>query len=271
MLDVDHIINTFYSAVFKQLKYLVPILIVIALAKSAWFKGYMGELLVRLTMKLFLDSKKYQVINNATLEAHDGTTQIDHIVVSPFGIFVVETKNMKGWIFGSEKQKTWTQKIFKKSFKFQNPLHQNYKHTKTLAECLQIDESLLISVVVFVGESTFKTDMPRNVTYGGGLTRFIKSHKEVVLETYNIERIVNQIQEGRLKPSFKTDRAHVRNLKQRHSKVIEKPDNPVCPKCGSDMVKRSAKKGSRAGQEFWGCSTFPKCRAVVQDEESASA
>ncbi|GLQ33315.1 NERD domain-containing protein [Litoribrevibacter albus] len=270
MLDVDQIVATFYSAIFAQLKYLIPILFIIGLAKSAWFKGYIGELLVRLALKVFLDSKLYQVINNVTLEADDGTTQIDHIVVSPFGIFVVETKNMKGWIFGSEKQRTWTQKIYKKNFKFQNPLHQNYKHTQTLAQCLDIEESLLISVVVFVGESTFKTEMPNNVTYGGGLTRFIKNHKERVLDEGKINKIVKQIQEGRLKPSFKTDREHVRNLKQRHSREAVSQDNPVCPKCGNSMVKRLAKKGGNAGQEFWGCSTFPKCRAVVQTEDTTS-
>jgi hypothetical protein len=47
-------------------------------------------------------------------------------------VFVVETKNMKGWIFGSATQPFWTQKIFRSNYKFQNPLHQNYKHVKTL-------------------------------------------------------------------------------------------------------------------------------------------
>ena len=36
----------------------------------------------------------------------------------------------------------------------------------------------------------------------------------------------------------------------------------ACPACGSDMVLRTAQKGSHAGQNFWGCSTFPKCRAT---------
>ncbi|MEW6520221.1 MAG: restriction endonuclease [Thermodesulfobacteriota bacterium] len=38
---------------------------------------------------------------------------------------------------------------------------------------------------------------------------------------------------------------------------------PLCPKCNSIMVKRTARKGSNAGKEFWGCSQFPKCRQVV--------
>lgn len=53
-------------------------------------------------------------------------------VVSPYGVFVIETRNMDGWIFGSEKQPVWTQKFPRKSFRFQNPLRQNYKHVKAI-------------------------------------------------------------------------------------------------------------------------------------------
>ncbi|MGR5279715.1 nuclease-related domain-containing protein, partial [Vibrio rotiferianus] len=89
----------------------------------------------------------------------------DHIVVSKYGIFVVETKNMKGWIFGSARQRQWTQKIYRHSSKFQNPLHQNYKHIKALETLLGCSEEHLHSVIVFIGDSTFKTEMPPNVTY----------------------------------------------------------------------------------------------------------
>jgi very-short-patch-repair endonuclease len=44
----------------------------------------------------------------------------------------------------------------------------------------------------------------------------------------------------------------------------DEPTSPNCPKCGEPMLRRKAKSGSNAGQEFWGCSAFPKCRAVVK-------
>ena len=144
--------------------YLIPLLLLPSVLKSAWFKGVLGEFLVNCLLNLFLSKDKYTLIKNVTLPTDDGTTQIDHIVVSQFGLFVIEMKNMKGWIFGSEKQKQWTQKIFKYSGKFQNPLHQNYKHTQTLARCLAIPHEQIFSVIVFIGNSTFKTTMPENVT-----------------------------------------------------------------------------------------------------------
>jgi len=73
----------------------------------------------------------------------------------------------------------WTQKIYKHSDKFQNPLHQNYKHVKTLEQLLGLNDGQVYSLVVFVGDSTFKTAMPENVTYGFGYIRYIKSKSSV--------------------------------------------------------------------------------------------
>jgi hypothetical protein len=82
-------------------------------------------------------------INNVTIPTPNGTTQIDHVIVSRYGVFVVETKNMDGWVFGDERNSHWTQSIFGKKYKFQNPLHQNYRHTKALSEFLGIDHGII--------------------------------------------------------------------------------------------------------------------------------
>lgn len=61
----------------------------------------------------------YVLLNDCTLpDDRGGTTQIDHILISPYGVFVIETKNYKGWIFGSAHQKKWTQQIYKKDLNF---------------------------------------------------------------------------------------------------------------------------------------------------------
>jgi len=88
--------------------YFIPIFIFITVLKSPWFKGVLGEFLVNFLLKKYLPKEKYTLIKNVTLPTDDGTTQIDHIVVSEFGLFVIETKNMKGWIFGNTNQKKWT-------------------------------------------------------------------------------------------------------------------------------------------------------------------
>ncbi len=209
-MDLSPIINQ----VVGVLGYLIPIGIIVVILKSRWFKGVAGEFVVNLSAKIMLDKDKYHLIKNVTLPTEDGSTQIDHVIVSLYGIFVVETKNMKGWIFGSSSQKTWTQKIHKySSFKFQNPLHQNYKHVKTLQSLLGVTDDKIFSLVVFVGGSTFKTKMPENVTYLRGFIRFIKSKTQPVLSESDVNEITNKIETGRLTPSLKTNRDHVKHVK----------------------------------------------------------
>lgn len=128
--------NSFIAPIIDQLiaqmGYILPVLVIITIIKTSWFKGKVGEFWINIHVKMRLDDKVYRLIKNVTLPTDDGSTQIDHILVSVYGVFVIETKNMKGWIFGGEHQRTWTQKLFKESYKFQNPLFQNYKHTQTL-------------------------------------------------------------------------------------------------------------------------------------------
>ena len=201
------------NQVVAALWYLIPIVILAAIIKSPWFKGVRGEFIINLSAKWFLDKNRYHLIKNVTLPTEDGSTQIDHIIVSIYGVFVVETKNMNGWIFGSPNQRTWTQKIYKHSSKLQNPLHQNYKHVKTLESLLGLNDQQIHSVVAFIGDSTFKTEMPENVTYGGGYIRFIKSKTEPVLTKSEVIEIKHNIEAGRLSRSFKTNRQHVKHVR----------------------------------------------------------
>lgn len=231
--------------------YFIPILILIAMTKTPWFKGVVGEFLVNFAANKMLNKDEYRLFKNVTLPTDDGSTQIDHVIVSKKGIFVVETKNMKGWIFGNEKQKQWTQKIFKHSSKFQNPLHQNYKHTKTLSELINVDNSKIFSIVVFTGSSTFKTKMPSNVTHGTGFIKFIKSKKVDLLSAEDVQGIINDIQSGRLKPSIKTNIQHVKHVKEiKKNKEAESQQLPIKNSTGKLSSSKFAKKINLKTNEF---------------------
>ena len=189
-------------------------------AFKPYLKGKMGEFAVAAHVKLYLDRDSYTLLNDCTLpDEQNQTTQIDHILLSPFGIFVIETKNYKGWIFGSQHQKTWTQKIYKKSFKFQNPLHQNYKHQKVLEDILSdiVDSQYIHSLVVFMPDCEFKTQMPQNVFRGAGWTDYVKTFQEVMIPPMKLKRIQLRIEKEVLEKSWKTNRQHVENLKLKHS------------------------------------------------------
>ncbi|MBE0437284.1 MAG: NERD domain-containing protein [Methylomicrobium sp.] len=263
-MDVTQILIQTFMPLISAFWWLILLLFLLVFLKSPFMKGFLGEFLVNLAAKFFLDKNIYRLFKNVTLPTEEGTTQIDHVIVSRYGVFVIETKNMKGWIFGSPQQKTWTQKIYRHTNKFQNPLHQNYKHTQTLQSALAINPEKVFSLVVFVGDSTFKTPMPDNVVYAGGYIRFIASKTQPILSDSEVLAICATIETGRLKPSIKTHREHVRHVKE----IVDEKQRPIddnsCPKCGKPMVLRTVRSGNSQGKQFWGCSGFPQCRTIRQ-------
>jgi hypothetical protein len=230
--------------------------IALSLLKAPSTKGFFGEKKVQLATSALLDNEQYHRIDNVTLPIQNGTTQIDHVIVSVYGVFVVETKNMKGWIYGSEGQREWTQTLYRKSYKFQNPLRQNYLHVKALEGVLRIPSTSIRSVVVFSGDAKFKTEMPRNVTHVYGLIGYIRSFERQIFTREECESHLARIEAARLSPTAETGQSHVESLKKRFSAVSE----GMCPRCGGNLVLRVAKSGPSAGSKFRGCSGYPKCR-----------
>jgi len=261
-MNLNQMLLQALGPIFIQYWWLWLVLVILSFLKTPFMKGVLGELQVNLIAKLRLDKQVYKLFKNITLPTEDsGTTQIDHVIVSRYGVFVIETKNIKGWIFGGEHQKTWTQKIYRHTNKFQNPLHQNYKHTQTLQSALELAPDTLFSVVVFIGDSEFKMPMPDNVVYAGSYIRFIKSKQQSILTEVEVSDICRKLESGRLKPSIKAHVEHVKHVKGIVEQKQQQAEN-ACPKCGKPMVLRTAKNGENQGNQFWGCSGFPKCRTA---------
>ena len=183
---------------------------------KSMLKGWIGEVQGTLAHRLLLDTRVYQALNDVTLATPDGTTQIDHILVSRYGIFVIEAKNLDGWIFGSEKDAQWTQNLYGKKYRFQNPLRQNYRHTRALAEFLNLPHEKFHSVVMFWGDCTFKTTLPTNVLHSG-YTTYIKSKTDVLFADEEVAQIVEALQTGRLPKNWKTRQEHIASLQERHT------------------------------------------------------
>jgi hypothetical protein len=145
-------------------------------------KGRIGETFVSVGALRRLDPKIHRIFNDIVLPRPDrkGTTQIDHVVVSPFGIFVIETKNYGGWIFGDEDSRYWTQTIYGKKSRFQNPLHQNALHVRALAIATGLPRDCFHNLVYFAGDATSKTSLPPQVMTEG-LASYIRGHRAMVI------------------------------------------------------------------------------------------
>lgn len=226
---------------------------------EARFKGWTGELKTRFVNSLFL-SAEYRAFNNIIIRTGRGSTQIDHVIVSPYGVFAVETKDKTGWICGDEGQKQWTEVIFNKKYRFQNPLHQNYAHTMSLAEYLGIEHDKIHSLVIFWGDCQFKSPMPDNVCKGGIFSsrfkEYIRGKKQVLLSPEMVESISAKLKVAKDASGFLSGLRHTAEVKNRYKSTTK------CPKCRSDLVKRVSTRGARKGIAFLGCSNFPKCRYV---------
>ncbi|MEZ5009321.1 MAG: nuclease-related domain-containing protein [Chitinophagales bacterium] len=119
-------------------------------------KGSLGEYSVEKTLNR-LNKKDYIVYNDIYLKNMGYTSQIDHLVLSIYGIFVIETKNYKGWIFGNDKSKYWTQTLYKRKFKIYNPVRQNWAHVSCIKRISnELNYSNYIPIIVFTGSAKLK-------------------------------------------------------------------------------------------------------------------
>ena len=219
-------------------------------------KGDIGESRISILNESGLD-ENYIGLDNVLIPLPDGgTTQIDHIVVSPYGLYIIETKNMGGWIYGNEYDSQWTQVLYKQKYTFQNPLRQNYKHCQVIASALNLDNSLIHSVIVFIGDSEFKTPLPANVLNGGtAYLNYIKQPREARIPLPELPRLIAATQKLRLENSAENHTRHIAHVEQIRSE-------PRCPRCGGKMEKRIAKNGPHAGKAFYGCSKYPRCHGT---------
>ena len=251
--------------------------------------GRYGETLIaRKLMLSNLLGQKGRILKNIYLPKDDGeTSEIDLLYITQKGIIVIESKNYSGWIFGNEKDQYWTQSLSNHSRnRFYNPIRQNQTHIKWLRLFLK-NQIPMFSFIVFSERCTLKsvTVHSENVTVlnrdmlRGALKNIYKTSPDVltkdeISEIYdslepltNVDEAVKQahIEAIRKKTSQETAQsAHVitaRTEPPSGCAIMEMP--PYCPQCGAPLVLRTAKKGVNAGQQFYGCSTFPKCRYTM--------
>ena len=161
--------------------------------------------------KVLSKIKRYKLLNDIMVRNEKGTSQIDHILIGKKGIFVIETKDYSGLIYGEEYSKYWTQVINRNSNQFYNPIRQNYGHVKALEKYIK-RKDIFISLIVFTNKSKLKkvkTETP--VIQLNKLKRFIKKYKsDVKLSKREIEETYNLIK----KSNIDSRRARIKHAKR---------------------------------------------------------
>lgn len=178
-------------------------------------KGDVGEQIVKVAVLSKLDAAQYRHFSNLIIPAPNGTTQIDNIVVSPFGVFVIEAKYFQGWIFGGAKQEKWTHTLSRfEKYAFPNPIRQNYGHIKALARLLRQPESRFHSVIVFAHRNCqLKTELPANVCLQHNFIEYIQSFTKNLIDDAALARIHAVLQQPEWQATEDKKAAHVERLK----------------------------------------------------------
>jgi hypothetical protein len=175
-----------------------------------------GEQLVSRMLQSNFGAPDYHLMNHVTLRMADGTTQVDHILVSRFGVIVIETKDYSGWIYGAATDQRWTQVHFRQKFPFQNPIHQNFRHVRAVQDLLDfLPPDAVTSVVVFAGSAEFKTEIPPGVVLLGNLVASIRSHTVERVSRNRMQFCVGRLETARLAISGETDVEHVESVRRR--------------------------------------------------------
>ena len=185
--------------------------------------GIIGEKAVSIILSR-LDSQKYKVINDVIVRVNGKTSQIDHLVISNYGIFVIETKNYKGWIVGDEKSEYWTQVIYSRKEKLYNPLRQNYGHVQALKNTLVDYPSIpYIPIVVFSINADLKVKTSSHVVYSVNLLKTIKRYKEEVITDSQKEEIHSIMLSSNVNDKA-TRKEHVKAI---HTNITRRQTRPL--------------------------------------------
>lgn len=243
-----------------------------------WYKspkriGKKGE--KRVFNALLQLSDDYHILNDVVFKTEKGTTQIDHIVVSKYGVFAIETKNYRGEIYGDDSREKWTQIIVtevtyrRKWWKtytyvtknhFYNPVKQSVGHAYTIKNILKDYKHLpVLPIVVFVGDAIFKdVETKHKVVYAEQLLSLIESFKTKYLSDEDCKNVIHILEINNVRENI-DDRTHIDNLKSVRKQKQEAINAGVCPKCGGSLFLRNGKYGS-----FYGCSNYPKCKFTIK-------
>ena len=223
-----------FSAYFALLGVIVVLLLGVFLFRGSrrLIQRWAGECAVNVSARFFLNKKDYHLLRNVVLPTEDETTQIDHLLVSRFGVFVVEMKNMAGLLYGPHDQDEWTEEVDGYSKLIPNPLHQHFRHAKALEEIFGLKPHTIYPVLVLVGDSEFRTEMPENVTSPRGYLPYIKSKQEPLYGNFEVEKIIENIENYSSQTTFE-NLAGIRNLGPKYPSKIRrklqraKPASPI--------------------------------------------
>lgn len=214
-------------------------------------KGDRGENVVARILGDTIIGEQY-VLNDILFRNEAGKScQIDHIYINKFGIWVIETKNYSGYIYGGEKQREWTQELASGNIinTFYNPIKQNATHIYHLSKYLEVKD-VFQNVVVFLSDADISDITSSNIYSISELSSIKNKKTNIDLSADKMEYYYKRILELKNNKTI-SKKEHIKNIHKMQTQLKQ----GICPRCGGKLVLRNGKYS-----QFYGCSNFPTCR-----------
>lgn len=264
--------------------------------------GKYGEYLIYKKLRNFETNLGAKFLFNVYIPKENGeTTEIDVLMICSKGIFVFESKNYSGWIFGNEAQRNWTQVLPKgkgrsNKEKFFNPIMQNRGHIKHLKSFVGEDIPMR-SIIAFSERCTLK-----EITVTSTDVSVINRYSVAPVVTTLFNQYPNALDTEKINTLYSllypfsqveelAKQQHIQNIKNNIApqsivavtpmtsenipEIVSEESQPdtapnfeastlKCPKCNGELVLRTARRGDNKGNLFYGCSNYPKCKYIQE-------
>ena len=238
------------------------------------------------------------VIRDLYIQTEDGrSAQIDFFVITPYVNVIIECKNLFGNIEINNKGdfiRSFEYKGHRYKEGIYSPITQNERHLEVYKSCWESNKGFVRKLVA----SKYFTDYNKTIVVLANPKTVVNdkfAKKEIKQKVIRADQLINYLKNLKIDmaSSLKTmkesgerilamnvqertdyfkkyedlvaevkDEAKVDDVPVKEEPIVKGEDNLVCPRCGGQLVLRTAKKGDNAGNQFYGCSSFPKCRYI---------
>lgn len=213
-----------------------------------------------------LGCEEYRVYNDLLIRDGSYTTQVDHIIISRYGVFVLETKNVHGKVYGGDNAEFWKQYLpstgykrygFTQEHQLRNPIWQNEGHIKTLRKLVFGNDVPLYGVIVFPSDTEIHVKASQPVLNMYNIVPYIKQYHDFVLSAEQMGLYHRRLLEV-ITTSDSDRKEHIGNVYRYKERRDEAVTSGRCPRCGGNLVLRTGKYG-----KFYGCSNYPRCNYIL--------
>lgn len=213
-----------------------------------------------------LPCEDYAVYNDLLFRDRSYTTQVDHLVVSRYGIFVIETKNVHGKVYGSGNAEFWKQYLPDFGYKtfgitqehqLRNPIWQNGGHIKALRRLVFGDDAPIVGIVLFPDDTDLFVTAEFPVLHMWEVVSYVATYQDTVLSQEQVETYRERILEA-VSTSADDRKLHLENVCRNKERRDAAVTEGKCPLCGGNLVLRDGRYG-----QFYGCSNYPRCTYIL--------